>query len=160
MAGIRTGARGRVLVIGAAALGLALASACATEGSTEIGARGEPTTERAARTTTTTAIRVSAPPTTATREEPPATTTPTTPPPPPTAPPTVPPPPPTTPPPPRPPRPAAGTCHPSYTPCVPMAEDVDCQGGSGNGPVYVGRVTVIGPDVYDLDRDGDGIGCE
>jgi hypothetical protein len=31
---------------------------------------------------------------------------------------------------------------------------------SGNGPKYTGRVTVGGPDVFDLDRDGDGIGCE
>ncbi|MEV0294895.1 hypothetical protein [Nocardia sp. NPDC050710] len=51
-------------------------------------------------------------------------------------------------------------CHPSYTPCVPYASDVDCEGGSGNGPAYTGRVQVIGPDVYDLDRDGNGIGCE
>jgi hypothetical protein len=43
---------------------------------------------------------------------------------------------------------------------VPIASDVDCLGGSGNGPEYVGTVTVIGPDVYDLDRDGDGVGCE
>lgn len=53
-----------------------------------------------------------------------------------------------------------GDCHPSYTPCVPYASDVDCAGGSGNGPAYTGPVTVIGPDVYDLDRDGDGRGCE
>jgi hypothetical protein len=33
-------------------------------------------------------------------------------------------------------------------------------GGSGNGPEYTGTVSVIGPDVYDLDRDGDGIGCD
>lgn len=58
-------------------------------------------------------------------------------------------------------KPAQDQCHPSYTgECVPFASDVDCRGGSGNGPYYVGRVTVIGPDVYDLDRDGDGIGCE
>jgi hypothetical protein len=43
---------------------------------------------------------------------------------------------------------------------VPITSDVDCAGGSGNGPAYTGRVTVIGPDEYDLDRDGDGIGCE
>ena len=55
----------------------------------------------------------------------------------------------------------AQDCHPSYDPCVPIASDVDCAGGSGNGPEYVrGPVRVIGPDVYDLDRDGDGIGCE
>ncbi|HLG00294.1 MAG TPA: hypothetical protein VI916_07475 [Acidimicrobiia bacterium] len=53
-------------------------------------------------------------------------------------------------------------CHPSYEgACVPAdASDVDCVGGSGNGPAYTGRVTVVGPDVYDLDRDGDGVGCE
>ncbi|MFI1240726.1 hypothetical protein [Nocardia salmonicida] len=51
-------------------------------------------------------------------------------------------------------------CHGSYTPCLPVVSDVDCEGGSGNGPVYTGRVTVIGPDEYGLDRDGDGIGCE
>lgn len=55
----------------------------------------------------------------------------------------------------------AQDCHPSYDPCVPIASDVDCAGGSGNGPEYVrGPVRVIGPDVYGLDRDGDGIGCE
>ena len=56
----------------------------------------------------------------------------------------------------------ANNCHPSYTgACVPAdVSDVDCAGGSGNGPAYVGRVTVVGPDVYGLDRDNDGIGCE
>jgi hypothetical protein len=39
--------------------------------------------------------------------------------------------------------------------------DIDCAGGSGNGPRYVqGPVEVTGSDPYDLDRDGDGIGCE
>jgi hypothetical protein len=95
-----------------------------------------------------------------------------TPPPPPTAPPTTLPPvvtppptpattvaPPTTPPPvvTAPP----SNCNPNYTPCVPFASDVDCAGGGGNGPVYVqGPVIVIGNDVYGLDSDGDGIGCE
>ena len=57
---------------------------------------------------------------------------------------------------------APSGCHPSYEgACVPAdASDVDCAGGSGNGPAYVGRVSVVGPDVYDLDRDGDGVGCE
>jgi hypothetical protein len=60
------------------------------------------------------------------------------------------------------PKPApAKKCHPSYTPCVPVASDVDCAGGSGNGPAYVqGPVKVVGPDVYGLDADHDGIGCE
>ena len=53
-------------------------------------------------------------------------------------------------------------CHPSYQgACVPVGvEDVDCAGGSGNGPFYVGRVTVVGHDEYGLDRDGDGVACE
>ncbi|MHB1390988.1 MAG: G5 domain-containing protein [Thermoleophilia bacterium] len=52
-------------------------------------------------------------------------------------------------------------CDPNYTPCVPIDSDVDCAGGSGNGPSYVqGPVTVIGRDIYGLDRDSDGIGCE
>ena len=56
----------------------------------------------------------------------------------------------------------SGDCHPSYAgKCVPHASDVDCAGGSGNGPSYVeGPVQVIGPDVYELDRDGDGAACE
>ena len=65
------------------------------------------------------------------------------------------------PPPPPPPPPAPGPCHPSYSPCVPMASDVDCSGGGGNGPVYVvGPIRVIGPDVYRLDDDKDGVACE
>lgn len=53
-------------------------------------------------------------------------------------------------------------CHPSYQgACVPIASDVDCAGGSGNGPQYViGPVYVVGPDEYGLDRDGDGVACE
>lgn len=43
----------------------------------------------------------------------------------------------------------------------PVASDVDRAGNDGNGPVYVeGPVRVIGDDIYDLDRDGDGIGCD
>lgn len=55
------------------------------------------------------------------------------------------------------------TCDPNYQnpPCVPIASDVDCAGGKGNGPAYVrGPVIVIGIDIYGLDRDKDGIGCE
>jgi hypothetical protein len=46
--------------------------------------------------------------------------------------------------------------------CVPAgASDVDCAGGSGNGPEYVsGPVYVEGNDVHELDRDGDGVACE
>jgi hypothetical protein len=53
------------------------------------------------------------------------------------------------------------TCDPNYTGCVPIASDVDCAGGSGDGPAYVqGPIRVIGTDIYALDRDGDGIACE
>jgi hypothetical protein len=57
---------------------------------------------------------------------------------------------------------AAQECDPNYGgACVPIASDVDCAGGSGNGPAYVvGPVYVIGRDVYGLDRDGDGRACE
>jgi hypothetical protein len=52
-------------------------------------------------------------------------------------------------------------CHASYTPCVPVAGDVDCAGGTGDGPAYVtGPVRVIGADTYKLDHDRDGVGCE
>jgi hypothetical protein len=58
--------------------------------------------------------------------------------------------------------PAAPACHPSYAgACLdPDASDYDCAGGSGNGPLYTGTVRVVGPDVFDLDRDHDGLGCE
>lgn len=53
------------------------------------------------------------------------------------------------------------SCDPNYSGCVPIASDVDCAGGSGNGPQYVqGPVRVIGSDIYDLDSDNDGIACE
>lgn len=56
---------------------------------------------------------------------------------------------------------APSNCDPNYSGCVPIASDVDCAGGSGNGPAYVdGPVQVIGSDIYDLDRDGDGWGCD
>ena len=61
---------------------------------------------------------------------------------------------------PAPPIEPADECHPSYEPCVPIASDVDCEGGSGNGPAYTGMVRVVGPDEYDLDRDGDGVACD
>lgn len=55
----------------------------------------------------------------------------------------------------------ASSCDPNYEPCVPIATDVDCAGGSGNGPAYVqGPVRVIGVDVYGLDSDGNGVGCQ
>lgn len=53
-------------------------------------------------------------------------------------------------------------CDPNYSgACVPIASDVDCAGGSGNGPEYVsGPVYIVGDDIYELDRDGDGVACE
>jgi hypothetical protein len=52
-------------------------------------------------------------------------------------------------------------CTPGYSPCIPPGPDVDCAGGSGNGPRYVqGPVQVTGSDRYHLDANGDGVGCE
>lgn len=53
-------------------------------------------------------------------------------------------------------------CDPNYEgACVPIAADVDCAGGSGNGPAYVeGPVRVVGSDLYGLDRDSNGVACE
>lgn len=56
---------------------------------------------------------------------------------------------------------AGGECDPNYSGCVPIDTDVDCAGGSGNGPSYAdGPVEVIGTDIYDLDSNGDGFACE
>ncbi len=70
----------------------------------------------------------------------------------------APPPPPTT----AAPPPAGNDCTPGYSPCLPPAEDYDCQGGGGNGPAFTGRVTVDHSygDPYGLDKDGDGVGCD
>jgi hypothetical protein len=55
----------------------------------------------------------------------------------------------------------ASRCDPNYTGCVPISSDVDCAGGTGNGPAYVqGPVRVIGDDIYGLDNDGDGTACD
>ena len=52
------------------------------------------------------------------------------------------------------PRPTRNHCHPSYTPCVPnVSYDLNC-------PDIGFMVRVKGPDVYRLDRDHDGYGCE
>jgi hypothetical protein len=56
--------------------------------------------------------------------------------------------------------PPAAACDPNYEGCVPIASDVDCEGGDGDGPAYVaGPLRVIGSDIYGLDRDGDGWAC-
>lgn len=54
------------------------------------------------------------------------------------------------------------TCDPNYEgACLdPTASDYDCEGGEGDGPEYVGTVTVVGDDHFGLDRNGDGVGCE
>jgi hypothetical protein len=56
------------------------------------------------------------------------------------------------------------SCTPGYMPCIPnRASDVDCYGGSGNGPRYT-RAGVVyrvrGADRYGLDADNDHRGCE
>jgi hypothetical protein len=58
---------------------------------------------------------------------------------------------------------SGGSCSTNYSgACLdPNASDYDCEGGSGDGPLYVrGPVNVVGTDVFGLDRDGDGVGCE
>ncbi|WP_460772143.1 G5 domain-containing protein [Microbacterium sp. GXF7504] len=62
---------------------------------------------------------------------------------------------------PAPAQPASG-CDPNYAgACVPIDSDVDCAGGSGDGPSYFSGVAqVVGRDVYGLDRDKDGWACE
>ena len=60
---------------------------------------------------------------------------------------------------------AAVSCTPGYSPCIPnKASDVDCYGGSGNGPRYTKPGVVYsvrkGYDRYRLDADRDGKGCE
>jgi hypothetical protein len=44
-------------------------------------------------------------------------------------------------------------CSPNYEPCIPVAVDLNC-------PDVGMQVRVIGEDIYNLDRDGNGIGCE
>jgi resuscitation-promoting factor RpfB len=53
-----------------------------------------------------------------------------------------------------------GDCQ-GYSPCIPPGPDVDCLGGTGDGPRFVsGPVRVTGSDPYGLDSDGNGVGCE
>jgi hypothetical protein len=59
---------------------------------------------------------------------------------------------------------AGRNCTRGYSPCIPnRPSDVDCYGGSGNGPRYT-RAGVVyrvwGSDRYGLDADNDGRGCE
>jgi resuscitation-promoting factor RpfB len=55
----------------------------------------------------------------------------------------------------------SSNCTRGYSPRLSPAFDYDCRGNGGNGPKYVdGPVRVTGPDPYDLDRDGNGVGCQ
>jgi hypothetical protein len=63
--------------------------------------------------------------------------------------------------PPPPPEAPSANCDPNYGGCVPVASDVDCEGGGGDGPAFLSRpVEVTGSDVYGLDSDDDGVACE
>jgi hypothetical protein len=62
---------------------------------------------------------------------------------------------------------SGGGCTPGYSPCIPLGPDVDCAGGSGNGPRYEGQggvpngpFKVTGSDPYGLDGNNNGVGCE
>lgn len=46
-----------------------------------------------------------------------------------------------------------GDCDPNYVPCIPIADDHNCS------DIKV-AVRVMGEDIYGLDRDGNGVGCE
>jgi endonuclease YncB( thermonuclease family) len=63
------------------------------------------------------------------------------------------------PPPPSPPPASSGSdgCHPSYEPCLPIVEDLDCADVEALGKA---PVRASGDDPYRLDGDGDGTGCE
>jgi endonuclease YncB( thermonuclease family) len=61
------------------------------------------------------------------------------------------------PPPPPPPPPSGSTCHASYSPCLPVVDDLDCADIRALG---VAPVRVLGSDPYRLDGDNDGWGCE
>ena len=56
----------------------------------------------------------------------------------------------------------SANCDPNYDgACLdPSSPDYDCDGGSGDGPDYTGRVEIVGSDPHGLDRDGDGVACE
>ena len=53
--------------------------------------------------------------------------------------------------------PPSGSCHPSYSPCLPIVGDLDCADIRAMG---LAPVRVLGSDPYRLDGDDDGYGCE
>jgi hypothetical protein len=58
---------------------------------------------------------------------------------------------------------SAPACHPSYSGvCLdPSAADYDCLSEFGDGPKFTpGPFSVVGPDIFALDPDRNGIGCE
>jgi endonuclease YncB( thermonuclease family) len=52
---------------------------------------------------------------------------------------------------------AGAKCHPSYDPCLPVVDDLDCAEVRALGAA---PVSVKGPDDYMLDAEEDGLGCE
>jgi endonuclease YncB( thermonuclease family) len=58
---------------------------------------------------------------------------------------------------PKPPTPPSSSCHSSYSPCLPIVDDLDCADIRAMG---VAPVRVLGSDPYRLDGDNDGLGCE
>ncbi len=52
---------------------------------------------------------------------------------------------------------ASASCHASYSPCLPIVGDLDCDDVRALGKA---PVRVSGSDPYRLDGDGDGFGCE
>jgi endonuclease YncB( thermonuclease family) len=53
--------------------------------------------------------------------------------------------------------PPSASCHPSYSPCLPIVGDLDCADIRAMG---LAPVRVLGSDPYRLDGDDDGYGCE
>ena len=58
---------------------------------------------------------------------------------------------------PKPPTPPGSSCHPAYSPCLPIVDDLDCADIRAMG---VAPVRVLSSDPYRLDADNDGLGCE
>jgi hypothetical protein len=52
---------------------------------------------------------------------------------------------------------SGSSCSPSYQPCLPIVSDLDCADVIALG---LAPVRVVGPDVYHLDGNHDGVGCE
>jgi endonuclease YncB( thermonuclease family) len=55
------------------------------------------------------------------------------------------------------PTPSGSNCHSSYSPCLPIVGDLDCDDIRAMG---VAPVRILGSDPYRLDGDNDGLGCE